>query len=954
MSITAVIPPPAPLIRCNPENVASLALPFVLLWDPLQQYSPYFCDGITCPQCSKPLKRRVYWKCGQSSGLQPRVVHCIEYTVLVVPAVYSCEYEHTVSSTDPSIVNVLRWEQHPFVLLHRTGFTKHFINTIITLLQEGMTISRIELFIAKCRKDYVAHLYLRLKSVLPQGYPLTITVPPLNIIQSPVPSNDVICKCFIAHYLEHRKLYDSSMQMLTANSYISFDHTFKVASNIGFQRADNRWITQYNSVFFVMNEIGQVIAWQLAKSTSIDEVELLLNRLTARLTTASLPVYIDNCCQLREKLTNIMGTNVLVKLDLFHAVQRITRTISKKHPYFYQCMADLKLVFRQPNDFGSMRKLSTPDSSVMSTNLDSFVRKWEACTHGEWNIITENTKKEVSSLKKHAMKGCLSDIPVGAGTTRNEAFHRILNTHFGRLSRIGIPLALALLTVLIYQHNCKLQEKVTGEPQLPLSLLKERFSSSDASIECFGVVSKTNPEDDDTSWITCKFSELESKIDSTMNVISLSDEVAELIAIQDLFQLIQNACSLVQLADTMKKVTSNSPIFKPALVPFMTSVSNVILSKCQELSSSTTSEVEHLNRLSHLISACKLQLHPVSRDGNCMFTAVALVLKKNEKSILQHDPNFFASKGLKNDDVSILGVMLRKLTVEEWKSHEDEYQCLLTSSTVAEEADKFMYSGYYHGELADTMPKALSNALDLIIVVVTSIKDMPIMNIVPRRVAVPVLLFVAFNQFGPGHYDGLTIKTDNEDKESDTPKQIEITYCTCGKNDRKGSTYCHPKTRRYSTTCLCPCYNNKRGCSENCKCKFCENTFGKRDVDKSLPGARKRPRHNWQLPVLSSAAFALQEGEILNHGSRSLLEFFILEQIFSYCIKHKSPMMPNDIDIIYNAVVELCTNQESSLPLSKLSLDKINTFLREHDHNAELFESLCVTHLQLQYKNNIN
>ncbi len=57
---------------------------------------------------------------------------------------------------------------------------------------------------------------------------------------------------------------------------------------------------------------------------------------------------------------------------------------------------------------------------------------------------------------------------------------------------------------------------------------------------------------------------------------------------------------------------------------------------------------------------------------------------------------FFASKGLKTDDISILGVMLRKLTVEEWKSHEDEYQCLLTSSTVAEEADKFIQSGYYH------------------------------------------------------------------------------------------------------------------------------------------------------------------------------------------------------------------------------------------------------------------
>ncbi len=89
-----------------------------------------------------------------------------------------------------------------------------------------------------------------------------------------------------------------------------------------------------------------------------------------------------------------------------------------------------------------------------------------------------------------------------------------------------------------------------------------------------------------------------------MSVISLSDEVAELIAMQDLFKLIQNACSLVQLADTMKKVTSNSPIFKPALIPFMTSVSNVILSNCQELSSSSTSEVEHRNRLNCLIIAC--------------------------------------------------------------------------------------------------------------------------------------------------------------------------------------------------------------------------------------------------------------------------------------------------------------------------------------------------------------
>ncbi len=42
-------------------------------------------------------------------------------------------------------------------------------------------------------------------------------------------------------------------------------------------------------------------------------------------------------------------------------------------------------------------------------------------------------------------------------------------------------------------------------------------------------------------------------------------------------------------------------------------------------------------------------------------------------------------------------------------------------------------------------------------------------------------------------------------------------------------------------------------------------------------------------------------------------------------------MIPNDIEIIYNAVVELCTNQENR---SIFSLEKINTFIREHEHNA--------------------
>ena len=101
-------------------------------------------------------------------------------------------------------------------------------------------------------------------------------------------------------------------------------------SHIGYIRADGRWITQYNSLFIVLNNIGQVIAWQFTRTTSIDECEDLLFALKDRCTRLGQPVmevYVDNCCQSRNKLQLIFGQDTRVCLDIFHAAQRITKTI---------------------------------------------------------------------------------------------------------------------------------------------------------------------------------------------------------------------------------------------------------------------------------------------------------------------------------------------------------------------------------------------------------------------------------------------------------------------------------------------------------------------------------------------------------------------------------------------------------------------------------------------------
>ena len=83
---------------------------------------------------------------------------------------------------------------------------------------------------------------------------------------------------------------------------ISFDHTFKIASNIGYIREDKRWITEYDSVFLMLNEKGQVLTLQLTKGASFAEVTGLLKSLAVRSNQQLKAVYVDDCCKLGKKL----------------------------------------------------------------------------------------------------------------------------------------------------------------------------------------------------------------------------------------------------------------------------------------------------------------------------------------------------------------------------------------------------------------------------------------------------------------------------------------------------------------------------------------------------------------------------------------------------------------------------------------------------------------------------
>ena len=165
-------------------------------------------------------------------------------------------------------------------------------------------------------------------------------------------------------------------------------------------------------------------------------------------------------------------------------MHRLTKKMPKRHPFYYMCMNDLRLIFRQSTYLGRDRKLNTPNPHNIITNLDKFIRKWKNMESQDWRIVNDNVLKEIECLKVHINKGCLSNIPPGAGTNRNERLHRHVRPHFSH-TRLDLPLAVALMTVLLYQHNSRLIENITGYPSKPIT-----YGSISSHHFQFGVIDK--------------------------------------------------------------------------------------------------------------------------------------------------------------------------------------------------------------------------------------------------------------------------------------------------------------------------------------------------------------------------------------------------------------------------------------------------------------------------------
>jgi hypothetical protein len=134
-------------------------------------------------------------------------------------------------------------------------------------------------------------------------------------------------------------------------------------------------------------------------------------------------IIVDNCCILKNKLKDIFGPNVIIKLDLFHGIQRIIKQISKRSGNAMvkrlrkQLIKDLRLCFRQLSDVGDERKEMTPSPTIIGASVAKWLAHLPFTSEAAGSNLTKYflnaTRTQSSCEKSKSQRSAESFLPQG-------------------------------------------------------------------------------------------------------------------------------------------------------------------------------------------------------------------------------------------------------------------------------------------------------------------------------------------------------------------------------------------------------------------------------------------------------------------------------------------------------------------------------------------------------------
>lgn len=577
------------------------------------------------------------------------------------------------------------------------------------------------------------------------------------------PSNDKLMEIFLEDFYTKQPMYSTNMEEVArVSKCLTCDHTFKISKYIGASRgSDNKFVRQFENLYIVINENRHIVGWRLTRTTAFEEVRDLLEDLKNVFTEDLEMVIVDDCCKVRAKYESIFP-NVNIKLDVFHAVQRIVKTFPKGTEASKQISKDFGLIFRRDGDCGDSRQQSTPDPDVIERNLNNFIVRWQEILISEPHAKTIH---ELDNLKVHIRKGCLSQIPPGHGTECNERLHHTLNESLLCGSSIISPeIAIAVLSLIFYGINCqrngkkhKNNARIVPFIPLPKHVLRKRDETTNDEIR--RPYFKTNNGENALDKVWEKNTGQSGKLDNiqTEPEIVIIEEIGDMLNNSVSAFICDNTFQLYETLDMIGKQCSDRSLNVSDLPIMQLFGVKQALTTDEHLVDNSQQVKEQL--LSRNLQSFNLTVDPVDGDGDCAFSSIIKQLQKciawkSTNTPLQMHLSQLGLGGNFDHDV----YRLRELFVNAVQSNEI-YQMLLgvDERELNFETERFRDEGTYCGEMGDLVMKVCSDLLQVPIIVVTSIPGCPYLPFIPEQQATTESLYVSYNNYGPGHYDATSL-----------------------------------------------------------------------------------------------------------------------------------------------------------------------------------------------------
>lgn len=717
-------------------------LPSVILWDPLQQLD-CFANGIECPfdghidnepHCFlEPKKSRrgdFWWQAGLRVSLMPRQLCSSSWPTVLLSRIYYCNSKikhRTYIAHDPEILSKIpSSESHkiPFSLLHRTGFTKELGETVSSLVASGMTLVDIEQVI------YQQHTnnFMQCKAKFEEDKDLCLQNSGLEVSEEgmvfpdykPVglPSMEMILGSLLDNFQDYQPYYNQRMSELSAEVLL-MGHFFKSSQQMGTLGDDGKkWVPMYDYVFAVMNERGQVIAWQVTKGTSITDVALLLENVNQRLIKQGTDIKLilmPECCNHKQFVTSIFGPNFEVKMDPNFAHQRLQKKLKirkEDQDHATTCMQDFSLVFIKSTDLSSERKEETPSSDIILDNYISFMSQWKM-RRGETNerILHDPALRELESIKQSVVKGCISEVPPNSGAKfvneLRDFLKPVLHKRF-----LNAELALPAITVLFYCWN---EKHGDGDGFLPIHSYKAALDTAAfmPTTEKFGCVD-IEVESENKENELCILPSTQQLFPSQLcQLLWDIDEECCLSNNESLLTANSQTLNSTMLSKVLVQAENSYLILQNLTCMYIEKVLPVsiwqyhVLPSCTQLFSRSNCKVKEdnvkLQENLEMVGGTLINL----QDHDSFFTALShsiqtmiTSLETENSTDLTQVKEYLSSLGYdveesKNGDESVL----RQIISCEWLQNKDKYSKLLVSPLLdfTQEAELFVHKGYYQG-----------------------------------------------------------------------------------------------------------------------------------------------------------------------------------------------------------------------------------------------------------------